>query len=155
MTEGWKHKKAKEIIMFELSLYFNVVEEEFFMPVPNSERVMGDLKARSTKSYSLDIYAEDPIWRKIEKLEYQRIGIEIDGAVNHMKTKAQFRRDRARSKYLCEYEVYEGLLIVRFDSDYVVGKSFRDPRKSFLPRPKLTPHEILEEVRVTPRKIFA
>lgn len=155
LSEGWKHKAAKERIKFELSLYFNVVQEEFLMPVPNPQRIFGDLNAVSTRKYVLDVFAEDPIWRKIESLKYPRIGIEIDGDVGHRRTKRQYKRDIARTKQLCEYKVYEGLLIVRFDSEYLAGKGFRDPRNNFIHRPKLTPAEILKEIGLVPRKIAA
>ena len=93
MTEGWKHEAAKQRVKFELSLYFNRVFDEFQLPVPNPERVMGDLNSRSTITYHLDVFAEDPIYRKIDTLKYRTIGIEIDGEVGHKKTKKQFKQE--------------------------------------------------------------
>lgn len=158
MTEGWKHEAAKKKVAFELSLYFNIVREEVKMPVPNPEFVMsGNLNSstRIIKTYHLDVYAEDPILRKIESIQYPRIGVEIDGEVGHKRTKRQHKRDVARTQQLCDYDVYQGMIIVRFDSEYIAGKGFRDPRNNFVYRPKLTPEEILKEMRIRPRKIPA
>lgn len=155
MSEGWKHEAAKQRIKFELSLYFNRVFDEFEIPVPNPERIFGDLNVKSTKPYKLDVFAEDPIYRKIDSLKYRTIGIEIDGEVGHKKTKRQFKRDIARTNQICEFRLYQGIAIFRFDSEYLAGKGFRDPRNNFRWRPKLTPEEILKEIGLVAKKILA
>jgi hypothetical protein len=152
-NEGWKHKAAKERIKYELSLYFNRVVDELDLSVPNPAYIMGDLKERSTHTFFLDVYAEDPIWRKIESAKYQRIGIEIDGDVGHKRTKKQYKRDIARTNALVEYYVYQGIMIFRFDSEYLAGPGFRDPRNRFIHRPKLSNHEIHNEIGLVPKKI--
>lgn len=72
--EGWKHQTAKDKISCELSLYFNRVETEEKLTVPNPTYVIVDLKERSTFTYHLDEYTEVPIWRKIESVK--SIGLE-------------------------------------------------------------------------------
>lgn len=55
LIEGRKHQTTKDKIAYELSLYFNWVETEEKLTVPNSVYVMGHLKERSTITHRLDV----------------------------------------------------------------------------------------------------
>lgn len=151
MSKGYKHIKAQQRLFNIFALYFNVVIPEFPMPCPNPQFTLGDHKARSLKTYYFDIFAESPKMEKIQSLKYPTIGIEVDGEYGHKKTKRQHKRDNARTQIITEY--YNGVFIIRYDSEQIVGKGFADPFKNWDFRPPFTQEEIFRHIELVPKKI--
>lgn len=121
-----KHVAAQEKLAEYLSHYFWKVFIEFDAPVPNPARVIGDINARSTKPYDLDVFAEAPIWEKLESVKYQRIGIEIIGPSRKgHNNKHQLDRDEARLKQIHDYY---NIPIYSYSCHEVVGNGYKDAR---------------------------
>lgn len=118
-----KHVRAQKKLAEILHHYFRRIFVEFDAPVPNPYRIYGDMKARSTIPYDLDIFAEDPRWEKIDTLKHQKIAIEIDCKKGHNDTKYQHYRDERRSKQIADYY---GIPIYRYSCHEVVGAGWFD-----------------------------
>lgn len=131
-----KHLDAQQELAELLCFGFHRVFIEFDAPVPNPTRYLyGDLNARSTKPYDLDVFAEDPIWENIQYLKHEKIAIEIDCKYGHG-TKKQIQRDDKRQAQIKEYYRIEE--IYGYSCHEVVGQGYKDILKKLHPCFKAT-----------------
>lgn len=142
MTTSPKHIAAQKELATILSKYYKTVTTEFEVPVPNPERYY-DSSAQPIKEYKLDVYACEPVVNDITT--HWQIGIEIDGATGHKKTRHQFLRDEARTKSL---ETYYGVKIFRFDTDDIVGRGQRKKGTVHF-KPLVKEIDICQEIGIT------
>lgn len=126
--------------------YFKYTQLEFDAPVPNMKRAY-DSKAKSTRPYDWDVFCETPRMHTRDLVPFQKIGIEIDGAVGHKKTENQYMHDEVRTTLL---KSYYKVNTIRFDTDELVGKGYVNPKTKKITSPILTNKEILERLGITP-----
>ncbi|HEX5519309.1 MAG TPA: hypothetical protein VFX18_02610 [Candidatus Nitrosocosmicus sp.] len=141
-----KHIQAQERIRKLLIHYYDFVIEEQITPVPNPKYILGDKYARPTIDFHLDVLAEQPIWCDCHGYEFEKICIEIDGQVNHKKTKRQFYKDKHRTDAIEDY--IEDIKIVRFDSEELAGKGYINPKTKKLTK-TISNDEILERCGIS------
>ncbi|MDR4490844.1 MAG: hypothetical protein R2685_08075 [Candidatus Nitrosocosmicus sp.] len=127
-----KHLNAQQEIAEILCFGFHRVFIECDAPVPNPARYLyGDMKARSTKPYDLDVFAEDPIWENLVSLKHQKIAVEIAGPNRKgHNNKYQLARDDARKKQIRNYY---NIPIFEYSCHEVVGQGYRHKLKKLIP----------------------
>lgn len=143
-----KHIDAQEFLADILSEFYWRVHIELDAPVPNPARVLwAEEKARSTKPYDLDVFAEDPIWANVESVKYQKIAIEIDCKYGHG-NKFQITRDDQRMKAIKDFY---NVPIYGYSCHEVVGAGYKDILKKR--HPCHQKHEYLRWWGIVPKRI--
>ena len=138
---GKKHTDAQNKIVAILKQHYYSVRQEIPFPVPNPKYTY-DPTVHPVLTYWFDVYAMQP--KEECNVQYDKLGIEIDGDVGHKRTKAQFYRDINRTESLV---VEYGFLVHRFDPEQVVGRGYRNPRTQQVTLP-LTTYEVLHRLGI-------
>jgi hypothetical protein len=152
MVNGPKHDKASIRLAVLLESFYDHIEIEEEIEVPNPKYILGDRNASKTINYYFDVFCDGAQDCECHSYTYNKIGIEIDGSIGHKRTKRQHYRDKHRTNTINEYMV--DVRIIRFDTEELTGKGYINPKTKKL-TPILDDTEILERCGIYGRNLKA